>query len=37
MLFKVLRHPLCTGGHETDSIQGVLVVAHGEIRGSLIQ
>ena len=34
---KVLQGPLCIGGDETDVIHGVLVVAHGGIRGSLIQ
>ena len=37
MLCKVLHYPLCTGGHKTDGIHGVLVVAHGGIRESLIQ
>ena len=37
MLCTVLRHPLCTGGLETDGIHGVLVVARGGIQGSLIQ
>lgn len=34
---KVLRHPRCIGGHETDGIHGGLVVAHGGIWGSGIQ
>ena len=37
MLCKVLCHPLCTGGHETDGIHRVLMIAHGGIWGSLIQ
>ena len=34
---KVLRHPLCIGGPETDGIYRELLIAHGGIQGSQIQ